>query len=327
MTKYILKRLIYMVGVFFLISLILFFIYSLVPGDQARVIAEPYKASSPEMYQEIYLKARKDLGLDDPKPVQYLRWITRMCTGEFGYSTYYRQNVIDLIVAPMENTVFINLFAIALCLGITIPLGIACAVKRGSLFDQFVRVVTVVGYSIPVFIIGLVFIYIFAVRLQWFPISGFGTPNFEGNVWETLLDKLKYIGLPLIVMTFSHLGGMTKYVRSAMIETLSSDYVRTARAKGLSEKVVIYSHAFRNALLPIITLIIGWFLSLFSGSLIIENMFSLNGMGKIYYTCLKNQDYQAVMALQMFYVVIALVGNLIIDLSYMLVDPRVKLND
>ncbi len=134
-----------------------------------------------------------------------------------------------------------------------------------------------------------------------------------------------YLILPLITMLFSQMGGTTKFVRSAMIDVLSQDYIRTARAKGLKERVVIFSHAFRNALLPVITIIIGWFLALFSGSLIIENMFALNGMGKLFYTCLRNQDYQPTMVLQMFYVLIGLVGNLITDLSYMLVDPRVKL--
>ncbi len=325
MLKYFLKRIAYLVFVFFVISILLFGIWSLVPGDPARVIAEPFKTSSPEKYQEIYEQTRKSLGLDDPVPVQYIRWMSRMLTGEFGYSTYYRKDVVDLVVEPMQNTVFLNVFAIFITLGITIPLGIACAVKRGGKFDQVIRVVTVIGYSIPVFIIGLVFIYFFAVQWRIFPVSGFGTPNFQGTGFEKFLDTMRYISLPLLIMTFSSLGGMVKYVRSAMIDTLSTDYIRTARAKGLVERVVIFSHAFRNALLPVITLIIGWFLSLFSGSLIIENMFALNGMGKLFYTCLKNQDYQATLALQMFYVLIGLVGNLVIDFSYVLVDPRVRL--
>jgi peptide/nickel transport system permease protein len=146
----------------------------------------------------------------------------------------------------------------------------------------------------------------------------------RGIAW--FVDRLYYLSLPLIVMTFASLGGMTRYVRAAMIDALRMDYIRTARAKGLKEKTVIYSHAWRNALLPVITLIIGWFLSIFSGSIIIEQTFSLNGIGKLYIQSLQQQDYEVVLAMQMFYVIISLMGNLIIDLSYGLVDPRIRVN-
>jgi peptide/nickel transport system permease protein len=132
--------------------------------------------------------------------------------------------------------------------------------------------------------------------------------------------------LPVLVMTFGSLGGMTRYVRAAMIDALSQDYIRTARAKGLREKVVIYSHAWRNALLPVVTIIIGWFLSIFSGSVVIENTFSLNGMGALYYTGLMGRDYELVLAIQMFYVIVSLMGQLVMDLSYGLVDPRVRVD-
>ena len=140
------------------------------------------------------------------------------------------------------------------------------------------------------------------------------------------MDKLYHIALPVIVMTFASLGGMTRYVRSSMIEALGTDYIRTARAKGVREKVVIFSHAWRNALLPVITSILGWFLSIFSGSVIIENTFSLNGMGRLYWIGLNNRDFELVLAIQMFYTIISLLGVLLIDLSYGLVDPRVRVD-
>ena len=227
----------------------------------------------------------------------------------------------------MKNTVFINIFATILALGITIPLGIFCAVKRGSKRDVAVQVGTIVGYSLPVFIIAIVFIWLFAVILGWFPVSGMQTAgSLNWSAWDRFWDKMYHLALPLIVMTFASLGGMTRYVRAAMIEALSMDCVRTARAKGVREKVVIYSHAWRNALLPVITLIIGWFLAIFSGSLMIENIFGLNGIGKIYYDALNGSDNEVILALQMFYIIISLVGNLIIDLVYGLVDPRVRVN-
>ena len=164
------------------------------------------------------------------------------------------------------------------------------------------------------------------MTLKLFPVAGMGTPNTNYTGIRALIDRMYYMALPLMVMTFTSLGGMTRYVRSSMIEALSMDCVRTARAKGLKEKTVIYSHAWRNALIPIVVLIIGWFLGIFSGSLIIENMFGLNGLGKVYITALNTKDYEVAMALQMFYVILGLVGNLIIDLAYGLVDPRVRVN-
>ena len=152
------------------------------------------------------------------------------------------------------------------------------------------------------------------------------TPGSSYVGWQKFFDELYYLALPLIVMTFCSLGGMTRYVRASMIEALSLDCIKTARAKGLREKVVIYSHAWRNALIPIVTLVIGWFLGIFSGSLVIEQMFALNGMGNLMITSLMTSDFDVVMLLQLFYVALALLGNLIIDIAYGLVDPRVRVN-
>lgn len=327
MFKYIAKRLIYMIFIFFVMSLVLFFLYNMIPGDPARVEVEALKSKlEPDEYQRRYEEARKRLGLDEPKIVRYGKWMGGILKGDFGQSSVYKKPVIDVVQTPMKNTIFINMFSIVLALGITIPLGIICAVKRNSVFDNAVQVFTIIGYSIPVFIISLVSIYFFSVKLGWFPVSGMNTPNFEGTKIQWFFDRMYYLALPLIVMTIGSLGGMTRYVRAAMIEALRMDYIRTARAKGLREKVVIYSHAWRNALLPVITLIIGWFMSIFSGSLVIERMFNLNGMGKFYIDALTNQDYNIALAVQMFYMVLALAGNLIIDLSYGLVDPRVRVN-
>ena len=198
--------------------------------------------------------------------------------------------------------------------------------KKFSKFDNAVQVLTIVGYSVPVYIIALVFMYIFSVKLGIFPLSGMNSPNFQGSGLAFFLDRMYYLALPLIVMTIAALGSMTRYVRAAMIDALSMDYIRTARAKGLREKVVIYSHAWRNALLSVVTLIIGWFMSVFMGSIIIEQMFQLNGIGQMYYKGLMNQDYDLALAIQMLYCVITLISNLITDLSYGIVDPRVRVN-
>ena len=338
MGKYILKRCGYIVVVFLILSLLMYSLYNLIPTDPARQELEPQrKALKADEYQMLYQQLRKEMGLDDPLIVRYLRWMglwtdtdgtfNGVLEGNFGYSNLYKRNVVDVIKTPMGNTVFINIFSTIASLGITIPLGIYCAVHKGKRFDSVTQVVTMLGYSIPVYIIALIFMYLFCVLWRIFPIMGTKTPGaVYANGWQEFVDMLYHIAMPVIVMTFGSLGGMTRYVRSAMIDALSMDYIRTARAKGLREKVVIYSHAWRNALLPVITSILGWFLGIFGGSVIIENTFSLNGMGRLYWQGLNNMDFELVLAIQMFYSIVALVGSLLIDISYGLVDPRVRVD-
>ncbi len=327
MLKYIGKRLLYMVGVFFVVSIIMFALFNNVPGDRALNQVQSIRGKvSDEQFQALYEQQREKLGLDDPIPVRYVKWMGNLLSGDLGYSTFYKKDVVKVIGEPLKNTMFINLFATIIALAITIPLGIHCAVKKFSKFDNAVQVLTIVGYSVPIYIIALVFIYIFSVKLGVFPISGMNSPNFTGTGFAFFADRMYYLALPLIVMTIASLGGMTRYVRAAMIDALRMDYVRTARAKGLKEKVVIYSHAWRNALLSVITLIIGWFMSIFMGSIIIEQVFQLNGIGKMYYTGLMNQDYDLALAIQMLYCIITLISNLVTDLSYGIVDPRVRIN-
>lgn len=338
MGKYILKRLGYMLVVFLILSLLMYLVYAMIPYDRARAEAENWKQvykNDPAGFEAKYQELRKELGLDQNVFVRYLGWLgvvpingqyQGILQGDFGFSYVYDRPAQEILVEPMKNTIFINIFATILGLGITIPLGIFCAVHRGGKRDTAVQVGTIIGYSIPVFITSILFIWIFAILLGWFPVSGMKTPGSSYTGMKKFLDELYYMALPLIVMTASSLGGMTRYVRSSMSEALSMDCIRTARAKGLREKVVIYSHAWRNALIPIITLVVGWFLSIFSGSIMVENIFGLNGMGRIYINSLNAKDFEVVLLLQMFYVIIGLMGNLIIDILYGFADPRIRVN-
>lgn len=339
MGKYILKRCGYIVVVFLIVSFLMYALYNLIPNDPARAELEPLRQTlKPQEYEQRYNELRAKMGLDDHLVVRYLRWMglwtdtdgktfNGLLQGNFGYSNLYKRDVIEVIPDPMSNTIFINIFSTIAALGITIPLGIYCAVHKGKKFDQATQVVTMLGYSIPVYIIALVFMFFFCVVWRIFPVMGIKTAGIEyANNWEAFVDKLYHIALPVIVMTFGSLGGMTRYVRSSMIDALSMDYIRTARAKGLREKVVIYSHAWRNALLPVITSILGWFLSIFSGSVVIENTFGLSGMGRLYWQGLNNNDFELVLAIQMFYTIVSLTGSLLIDISYGLVDPRVRVD-
>ena len=341
MGKYIAKRLGYMLVVMLILSLLMFLVYSMIPYDRAVAEAEPFKQglknnpNAAELYSAKIEELRRELGTDQNVFVRYLGWIgvapingryNGILQGNFGYSYQYDRPALDVLIGPMKNTIFINIFATILGLGITIPLGIFCAVHRGSKRDTAVQIGTIVGYSIPTFITAIIFIWLFAIILGWFPVSGMKTPGSDYVGWQKLKDELYYMCLPLIVMTFSSLGGMTRYVRASMTEALSLDCIRTARAKGLREKTVIYSHAFRNALIPIITLVIGWFIGIFSGSIVIENIFGLNGVGRLYILSLNNKDFEVVLLLQMFYVIVGLLGNLVIDIAYGIADPRVRVN-
>ena len=338
MGKYIVKRLGYMVVVLLILSLLMYLVYAMIPFDRARAEVDKFKDQykyDPIGFEQKYQDLRRELGTDQNVFVRYLGWLgvvpingqyQGLLQGDYGYSYEYDRPAQEVLVEPMKNTIFINIFATILALGITIPLGIFCAVHRGGKRDTAVQVATIIGYSIPIFIIAILFIWLFAVTLEWFPVSGMKTPGSNYVGMEKFLDEMKYMALPLIVMTFSSLGGMTRYVRASMTEALSLDCIRTARAKGLREKVVIYSHAWRNALIPIISLVIGWFLSVFSGSIMIENIFGLNGMGRIYIFSLNNKDFEVVLLLQMFYVLIGLLGNLLIDIAYGFADPRIRVD-
>ena len=324
--RYLLKRFIYIIFVFFIISILMFFIYKIMPGDPVTMMLGDAKANmKPDAYQRLYEQTRESLGLNSPLYVQYIRWIGNMLTGNFGYSNQYKKPVVEVVGTPMLNTVALNFASLVLVFAISIPLGIISAVKQKSVFDQAVQVGSIIGYSLPSFVISLVFIFLFAIKIPIFPISGTSTPGADYTGLRAFGDYMYHMGLPLLVSTFCSIGGILRYVRAAMIDALREDYIRTARAKGLREKVVIYSHAFRNALIPIVTIVTSWFVSIFGGSVVIESIFLWNGLGNTMLTALRNLDSPLYLAMMMFYVVITLIGNLLMDIAYCVADPRVKL--
>ena len=326
--RYLVKRLVYIVFVFFIISILMFFIYKSMPGDPVTMmLGESRNSMKPEAYQALYDRTRQELGLDKPLVIQYLIWIGNMLTGDFGYSTQYKRQVVDVIGTPMLNTLMLNALSMIVTFVVAIPLGIATAVRKNSVFDKFVQVITIVGYSLPSFIIALLFIFAFSVKIPIFPISGVRTAGFEGNGFQMAMDTLWHMALPVIVMSISGIGSITRYVRAEMIDVLRMDYIKTARAKGLKEKTVIYMHAFRNALIPIVTIATAWVVALFGGSVVIENVFLWPGLGQMLINGLLQRDFSIVLTMQMFYVVLSLTGNVIMDIAYTIVDPRVRLEN
>lgn len=326
--RYLLKRFIYIIFVFFIISILMFFIYKSMPGDPVDAMLGSLRTSMrPDAYQELYDRTAERLGVNQPVPVQYFAWISNMLTGNFGYSTQYQREVIDVIGTPMLNTILLNLFTMVVVFLVSIFLGIATAVRKNGLFDKTVQVVTIIGYSIPSFIIALLAIFLFAVKIPIFPISGFRSPGSEATGMAAALDIAWHMALPVLVMSVSGIGGITRYVRASMIDALRMDYIKTARAKGLREKTVIYVHAFRNALIPIVTITTWWIIGLFGGSVVIESVFLWNGLGKMLIDGLMNRDFSIVLTMQMFYVLLSLAGNVLMDIAYTIVDPRVRLEN
>ena len=347
MGRYIVKRIGYMLLVLVILSFLMFIIYNMVPSNRAYTDAKAEiqtmkkgmsAADMDTRFQELYLKYQRRYGTDTNNMViRYLRWVglyplydgsySGLLQGNFGYSYEARDEVINVVKPRMGNTIFINIFATILALGITIPLGIHCAVKKNSRGDQAVQMLTIIGYSLPTFLIAILFIWIFCSLLHMFPAQRHQDPGQQlRRAGSSSPTGCIILALPLIVMTFCSLGGMTRYVRASMIEALSMDCIKTARAKGVREKAIIYSHAWRNALIPIVTLVVGWFLGIFSGSVVIEQMFALNGMGDLMISSLRTADFDVIMLLQMFYVMLSLLGNLVIDIVYGLVDPRVRVS-
>ncbi len=318
MIKYILKRLLHMIPVLLIISIVIFGIMKLAPGDSIGMGLDPRATK-----ESIELQ-REALGLNDSVPLQYAKWLGRIITGDFGKSSKYMQPVIEIVPDRLWNSFILNIVVYLLAFLISIPIGIISAVKQYSAFDSFWTVFSVIGISMPSFFFGLLLLYFFSAKLQMFPFSGKQTPGLNATGVARFLDVMKHLALPAVVLTLGSLASTVRYTRTSMLEVIKQDYVRTARSKGLSEKVVIYKHAFRNALIPIVTLIGASIPGLFSGAAILERTFMWPGIGNMLIQAVFDRDYNLVMALNVFFAFLTLMGNLFADIGYALVDPRVK---
>lgn len=318
MLKYIIRRLLHMIPVILIISIVIFGIIKMAPGDPVGTNLDP-KATAEQRAAE-----RARLGLDKPLPVQYWNWLTRSVKGDFGDSYIYKKPVSDVVPNFIWNTFLLNMVDFILAFLISIPIGIICAVKQYSKTDNFWTVFSIIGISMPSFFFGLLLIYIFSVKLNAFPINGMVTPGKNATGWAHIKDVLYHMFLPALVLVIGSMASLVRYTRTSMLEVINQDYIRTARSKGLSEKVVIYKHAFRNALIPIMTIIGFWIPGLFSGAVILETTFVWPGIGNVMMDAISARDYNLIMALNMFFALLTLLGNLLADIGYALVDPRIK---
>ncbi len=323
MLKFLIRRFLSLIPVIFMISLMLFGMFKMMPGDPVLYMLPP-GLKTVEQRQEAYDNISQRLGLDKSIPEQYVAWMKNLATGDLGTSNAYNKDVKDVIARPLRNSMYLNIASLILAFAISIPVGIKSAVKQHSFFDSFWQVFTLIGLSVPVFFIGLVLIYLLAFQLKIFPAGG--SPMSTATGLAGFLSWSRYLVLPVLTLTFGSLAGLVRYVRNAMIDVINKDYIRTARSKGLSEKVIIYSHAFRNALIPVVTLVAGSLVGIFGGSAITETIFAYNGIGYLLISSLNNRDLMVILAMNMFYAVLSLVANILMDIGYALVDPRVKLN-
>jgi peptide/nickel transport system permease protein len=321
MLYYIGKRLLTMVPILFLITLITFVVIHLAPGGPVEV--------QTEMSTKVSAQARENLkrlyGLDKPVHEQYIEWFKRFLKFDFGRSFVDGRDVTDKILERIPITLIINILSLFFIFGIAIPIGVMSAVKQYSRFDKVATVFVFVGYSTPSFWLALLLMILFGVQLGWLPISGFQSMEVSGmNFFERLIDWAAHLVLPVSVSAFGGLAGMSRYSRSSMLEVIRQDYIRTARAKGLSERAVILKHAFRNALMPILTIMGLMVPALIGGSVIFETIFAIPGMGKLFYDSTLARDYPTIMGILVIGAMLTLIGNLLADISYAFADPRIK---
>ena len=263
--------------------------------------------------------------LDQPLHAQYLKWLKRIARLNFGRSFLDDRPVMEKIVERLPVTFTINCWSLLLILGIAIPLGVLAAVRPGGLFDRWTTVLVFVGYSMPSFWLALFCMAFFGVTLHWLPISGIHSLDHDALNWfARALDTGRHLLLPIGITAFVSLAGMSRYMRSSMVEVLRQDYIRTARAKGLSERRILFHHGLRNGLLPLITILGLSLPDLIGGSVIAETMFSVPGMGRLFYDAVMARDYPVVMALVTIGAILTMLGNLLADLSYAYADPRIR---
>jgi len=310
---YLIRRLLLLVPTLLFASILIFAVITLAPGDPARMMLGTQ--ATPE---EIVVE-RERLGLNQPIPVRYAIWLGDVATFNLGVSQSNRRPVASLVADAFPHTLRLALSALTVAILIGFPLGILAAVNANRRIDAIITAVTSLGLAMPAFWLGLLLILVFSVTFQWLPPSGVGSSS------QPWYQNLPYLILPIITIAVSNLAVISRYVRSAMIDILSADYVRTARAKGLSERAVIVRHALRNAMIPVVTILGIQFGRLLGGAVITEAVFAYPGIGRLVISSILNRDYPVVQATLMLVVLVFLFTNIIVDLSYAYLDPRVKL--
>ncbi|ACL24318.1 MULTISPECIES: ABC transporter permease [Chloroflexus] len=317
MLQYIIRRLLIAIPTLLIISFVIFAVLALAPGDPLAQFA--LNPAIPESTRELI---RIQFGLDQPWPVRYVRWLTSLLRGDWGFSFGTRGPVIDLIWQRLPQTLTVVGSAYLIAVMLAIPIGIISAVKQYSLFDNIATFFAFIGFSVPSFFTGLVLILVFAINLKWFPIV-YNT-TLQVVDWDTFTQQVRQMVLPVTVLVVQQTAALTRFMRSSMLDNLTLDYVRTARAKGLSDRMVVLRHVLVNSLIPVVTLIALGIPTIFAGAIITENLFRVNGLGALLITSINNSDTPVVMALTFIFAILTVIFNLIADILYGVLDPRVR---
>ncbi len=324
------RRLLLLIPTFLGITLVTFLVIQLAPGDPAsmklRLGTGDQAALGEKATTEIVERTRALYGLDKPLWEQYLRWLGRVVTFDFGESYKDHRPVADKIAERLPVTLTLNFISILLIYVIAIPVGVYSAVEQGSLRDRVTTIGLFILYSLPSFWVAALLLMFLGGGdyLDLFPVFGLSSPGLEGAAWwRRVPDVAWHLVLPVFCLTYDGLASLSRYQRASMLEVIRADYIRTARAKGLPEKVVVFRHAFRNALIPIVTLL-GYVLpAMFGGSIIIESIFSIPGLGQLGFEAVLSRDYPVIMAISTISALLTLLGILLADLLYVWVDPRI----
>ena len=314
MGRYVIRRLLQMVPLILGITILTFALANLVPGSPVSDLE-----FNPDIKPEDKQRIIHNLGLDQPVYIRYLQWLGNVVQGDLGISLVTYTPVTKSILQKLPNTLLLTGASLFFALAVSIPVGVYAAVKRNSWFDQITTLGSVAGFAVPTFWLGLMMIIVFSVKLHWLPSGGVYTLGHA-----SFLDRVKHLIMPAFVLGFVQMAGWTRYIRSQMIEVLHQDYMRTAEAKGLAQHSVIFRHGLRNAILPLVTLVALDLPALFGGAVIIEQIFTWNGLGRFILDAASKRDYTVVMGITLFIAVLTVVANLIADIAYGLLDPRIQ---
>jgi peptide/nickel transport system permease protein len=318
MGRYILRRIFISIPVLFVVTILVFTLVEIAPGDMVSFFITD---ETEEYMTEADLEAlRERLGLNDPAPVRYFKWLGKMAQGDFGYSYVESTPVRELLLMKMKNTLILMSAGLTIGVIVGVPVGIFISLRQYSFLDFSISGLSFVGLSMPAFISGIIGMYIFAIKLHWFPAGGMYTPAVE----KTLGDLLHHLFLPAFILSIMNIARNMRYTRFSMLEVLNQDYVVTATAKGMKRWVVINRHALRNALIPVITIIGLSMRNLVVGAVFLETIYTWPGMGRLYYSAIVARDYPVIMGANLIIAVFVLAANLLTDIAYALVDPRVR---
>ena len=312
MVSYLLKRLLATIPVMLVVAVFIFLLLRLTPGDPAAMIAGDYATEAQ------IIEIRENLGLDKSLLSQFGIWMGNIAQGDLGESFFFKKQVTELIAARIEPTLSLSILTILLTVAIAVPMGVISAYKQGSWLDRIVMGFSVVGFSIPVFVIGFGLIYVFSLQLGWFPVQGYQ------RLAEGLWPWLQHLILPALALSVIFVAFIARMTRTSVLEVLGEDYIRTARAKGQTETKVLIRHALRNAAVPIVTVIGFAFAILIGGVVVTESVFNIPGLGLLTVDAVLNRDFPTIQAVVLLFSFIYVLINLVIDLSYTVLDPRIR---